>query len=148
VRIKVALFLALLLLGACNATVAPSPSPLGACALVPNMDALVGKTALGAPGGFTLNDVNRCIWTYAVDPSRWVTVSVASKTAYDDAIDAFGDGEQVAGLGADALWWAANDVLSVDTGDAALQVDLELDEEDASRDLAVNIARAALDNLT
>jgi hypothetical protein len=111
------------------------------------MDTLVGKTALGPPGGFRLNEVDRCIWTYAADPARSVGVSVAPLIAHGAAIDSFGEGETVPGLGEDARWWAASHLLSVATGNEALQVDLQLNDEDNSKDLAASIAQAALQNL-
>ena len=144
---RLAVLVAMLVVAACNTTATPTATPFSACALVANMDELVGKTVVGPPGAFTLNDVNRCIWTYATDPSRWVTVSVADNSAHGGAIDAFGDGESIEGLGDDARWWAANDILSVARPEFALQVDLELDEGDGTKELAVAIAQAALANL-
>jgi hypothetical protein len=44
-------------------------------------------------------------------------------------------------------WWAANRLLSVAAGSEALQVDLQLNDEDNTRDLAVSIAQTALQNL-
>jgi hypothetical protein len=111
------------------------------------MDEIVGKTAVGEPGAFMLNDVDRCIWTYAHDPARWVTVSLAAKDAHDQAIEAFGEGERVAGLGDDARWWATSGLVSVAVGEESLQVDLELAPEELSKDMATNIAQVALDNL-
>jgi hypothetical protein len=145
-RLPVIAFAVIAVFTGCTST--PSPTPVGVCGMVSNMDQLVGKTALGEPGAVTINDVDRCLWTYADNPSRWVTVSVSPKSAHDQAIDAFGDGESVDGLGEDARWFASNSLLSVASGDTVVQVDLELDPEDASQDLAVNIARVALDNLT
>jgi len=139
-----------LVLSACSTT-APNPSvnptPIGACVLVPDMDAIVGKSTVGPPGGYTLNDVDRCTWTYELDPSRYVTLSIALKQAHSEAIAALGAGEIVPGLGDDARWWAANHLLSVSTGPSSVQVDLQLNESDVSKDLAVRIAQAALQNL-
>jgi hypothetical protein len=139
------LFAGIVIATGCTST--PTPTPAAACGLVTNMDELVGRTAVGEPGAFTLNDVDRCLWTYANNPSRWVTVSVAAKAKHDEAIGAFGNGEAIPGLGEDARWWATNHLLSVATADAVLQVDLQLDDADATKELAVSIAEAALVNL-
>jgi hypothetical protein len=139
------LLLTVALLAGCRPT--PAPTPLGVCSLVPNMDQLVGKTSIDRPGGFTLNDVERCLWTYATNPSRSVGVSVAALRGHTGAIEALGDGEIVAGLGDDARWWAGNHLLSLSRGQRSIQVDLELDDADISKELAVSIAQAALQNL-
>jgi hypothetical protein len=141
----------LVILAGCVST-APSPEATAptlanACELVTNMDTLVGKTAVGPPGGFRLNEVDRCIWTYAADPARSVGVSVAPLIAHGAAIESFGEGETIPGLGENARWWAANHLLSVAAEDEALQVDLQLDAEGNSKELAVSIAQAALQNL-
>jgi len=112
------------------------------------MDNIVGKTAVGPPAGFTLNDVDRCIWTYGLNPSRYLTLSVTAAAAHSEAIQIFGEGEVVPNLGQDARWWPANESLSVLAGPINVQVDFEMDEADASRDLAVRIMQAALANLT
>jgi hypothetical protein len=137
-----------LLAGCSSTSPSPIPTPLGVCGLVPNMDELVGKTAVDQPGGFTLNDVDTCIWTYALNPSRSVDLSVAAVVAHQAAIDELGDGEQVASLADDARWWAGNRLLSVALDDRAVQVSLKLDDVDSTRDLAVRIAQAAVANLT
>jgi hypothetical protein len=145
VRHLVTAVVAGLLVLACNST--PTPTPVGVCALVPDMDALVGKTSLGPPGAFTLNDFDRCLWTYASTPARSVGVSVGAIRGHKGAIDNLGDGEQLTGIGDDARWWAGTHLLSVAVGQRTLQVDLQLDDADVSRDLAVSIAQAALQNL-
>jgi hypothetical protein len=140
----------LLVISACSSTTpnpSVNPAPMGVCGLVPNMDELVGQTAVDRPAGFTLNDVDRCTWTYQLDPSRSVGISLAPLVAHDAAIESFGEGEQVAGLGQDARWWASNNLLSVLVEGGTLQVDLQLDEEHVSKELAVSIAQAALQNL-
>jgi len=140
-----ALVMAAFVVGACSST--PVPTPVGVCALVPNMDDLVGKTAVDNPGGFTLNDVDRCVWSYATNPARSVGVSVGPVRGHGGAIDNLGDGETISGLGEDARWWPANRLLSVAVGDRMLQVDLQLDDADVSKGLAVAIAEVALENL-
>ena len=136
------------LITSCSSTSPPPvPTPLGVCGLVPNMDDLVGKAAVDQPGGFTLNDVDTCIWTYALNPSRSVDLSVAAIAAHQAAIDELGDGEQVPSVGDDARWWSGNRLLSVALDDRAVQVSLKLDDVDSTKDLAVRIAQAAIANL-
>ncbi len=109
------------------------------------MDEIVGMDSIGPPAGYTLNDVDRCLWTYGLDPSRFLTLSIALPEAHPNAIAALGEGEAVAGLGDDARWWPSNSTLSVANGRSTIQVDLELGASDASKDLAISIARAAID---
>jgi hypothetical protein len=130
----------------CSST-SPAPTPMGVCGLVPNMDDLVGKAAVDRPGGFRLNEVDKCIWTYALNPSKSVNVSVASILAHRAAIDELGDGEQLTGLGEDARWWEGNHLLSVALDDQAVQVSLDLDDAESTKDLAVRIAQAAMSNM-
>jgi hypothetical protein len=147
--------ISLVLVAACTSAPAPaptaapslsgSPQPIGVCNLIPTMDQIVGKDSIGLPAGYTLNDVDRCIWTYGLDPSRYLSLSIAANSAHQSAIDAFGPGEQVAGLGEDARWWPSNRTLSVSNGSEAIQVTLELDPADVSKELAISIAQAALD---
>jgi len=111
------------------------------------MDDLVGKAAVDQPGGFTLNDVDTCIWTYALNPSRSVDLSVAAIAAHQAAIDELGDGEQVPSVGDDARWWSGNRLLSVALEEWVVQVSLKLDEVDSTKDLAVRIAQSAIANL-
>ena len=132
---------------ACASTATPTQAPVAVCALVPNMDALVGQTSVGAPGFFTLNGLDRCIWTYATDPARSVGVSVAPARAHQGAIDNFGQGETIGGVGDDARWFEGNRLLSILAGQKAVHVDLQLDEGDSTKDLAVAIGAAALANL-
>jgi len=144
---RIVLVAAVCLATACSST-APMPAPtfLGVCALVPNMDELVGKSAVADPGGFSLNDVDQCIWTYALNPSRSVNLSVASAAAHAAAISELGDGEQLSGVGDNARWWVGNHLLSVVAGDQAVQVSVNLDEAE-TKDLAVRIAQAAISNM-
>jgi hypothetical protein len=135
-----------LIVGACSAT-APTPVPVDACALVPNMDEIVGRAAVDRPAGFTLNNVDRCVWTYQTDPSRSIGISVSAVAAHTSAIQSLGAGEQVAGFGEEARWWASNRMLSVAIGNRALQVDLQIDDPAGTRELAVSIAQAALANM-
>jgi hypothetical protein len=157
-RARLAALIPLVFVLACSSGPAPtaapsappgsgSPQPIGVCNLIPTMDEIVGKESIDLPAGYTLNDVDRCIWTYGLDPSRYLSLSIAVSSAHQAAIDAFGAGEHVAGLGADARWWPSNRTLSVSSGSDAIQVTLELEPADVSRDLAISIAQAALDGL-
>jgi hypothetical protein len=111
------------------------------------MDDIVGKESIGPPAGYTLNDVDRCLWTYGLDPSRFLTLSIALPQAHQDAIAALGEAEIVTGLGDDARWWPSNSTLSVAKGSNTIQVDLKLDASDDSKALAISIAQAAVANL-
>lgn len=123
------------------------PTLIGACQLIPEVDEIVGQTSVGPPAGYTLNDVDRCLWTYGLDPSRYVTLSIALAAAHDEAIGALGESESVAELGGDARWWPDNSTLSVLSGGNAVQVTLELEPADNTRELAISIARAAMEGL-
>ena len=132
---------------ACTSTTTPTYTPVAVCALVPNMDELVGMAAVGPPGFFSLNDVDRCIWSYDTDPARSVGVSVGSLRGHTGAIQNLGQGETAPGLGDDARWYEGNKMLSIAVGQQALQVDLQLEDGDNTKDLALAIAGAALANL-
>jgi hypothetical protein len=149
-RFSFSVLIALLLAGCATA---PSPTPgqsfgsAGVCSLVPEMDTLVGRPAVGPPGGYTIEEIHRCTWTYQTDPSRYVGLTLGPARGHAGSIDAFGDGERVAGLGDDARWWPALGTLSVAVGDQSFQVNLELESDDVSQSLAVGIASSALANL-
>ncbi len=137
----------MLLLAGCGST-APTPAAAAdACGLVPNMDVIVGRAAIDRPAAFRLNEVDRCVWTYQTDPSRSIGLSLGAVAAHETAIASLGPAEQVAGVGQDARWWPANRLLSVSLGDRAVQVDLQMDDQQAPRELAVSIAQAAIANL-
>lgn len=130
-------------------------SPAGAsaaignvCALVPDMDALVGKKALVAPAQFTVSGVTSCIWVYGNSPSRDVTIDLGSSDNHQGQITALGPGTTIPGLGDDARWWPAPEtsILSVLKGSQSFQVKLSLGKT-VSQDLAVAIARSALQRL-
>ena len=122
-------------------SVVPSAlGPAAVCALVEDMDALVGRTAVAPPGGYTGGTSDRCLWTYGRDPSRYVGVTVGPSALHDETIGVLGAGEAVAGLPADARWWAAARTLSVAWGDRTLQVDVRLDEPIDPRELALGVA--------
>lgn len=146
--------LIVLVLGGCGGPT-PSPSALPsvaaeanlACALVPEMDALVGRTAVAAPSSYTIGGRERCLWAYASDPSRFVGLTVGDAGGHAATVESFGEGEAVAGLGDDARWWAANQTLSVARGSQSIQLDLQLDDLADPRSLAVSIVQTALEHL-
>lgn len=111
------------------------------------MDQLVGRPAIAAPSGFTVEGLDRCIWSYQADPSRYVSLTVGPAQTHASSIDAFGAGESVGGVGQDGRWWPLLRTLSVVDGDRAFQVILTLNEPDAWEELALGIARSVLENL-
>ena len=128
---------------------APAPSsaataPGSVCAIVADMDVLVGRTAVAAPSSYSVGSSERCLWVYLTDPSRYVALTVGEPSSHADTIANFGEGEIIDGVGEDARWWEANRTLSVIDGDRSLQVDLQLDDAADPRALAVSIAQAAL----
>jgi hypothetical protein len=157
-RSAATLLLALVLAG-CGATQpSPSASPAqprsapslaagGACGLLPEFAAVVGREPIASPDGYAVGPTERCLWVVALDPSRSVGLSVGPAANHGATIDALGTGESVEGIGDDARWWAAARTLSVAIGDRSVQLDLELDDASVTRDLAVELARQALDAL-
>jgi hypothetical protein len=119
-------------------------SALAACDLVPDVAAAVGRDPIASPNGYSADVGERCLWVLARDPSRYVGLTVGTSANHAATIDALGPGEVVDGLGDDARWWAAARTLSVAVGDRSFQIDLQLDPADATRDLAVAIARQVL----
>lgn len=87
------------------------------------------------------------MWVVARDPSRYVGLSVGPAANHAATIDALGDGESVDGIGDDARWWQTARTLSVAVGDRSFQVDLQLNDGEATRELAVALARQALEAL-
>jgi hypothetical protein len=146
------------LLAAC-ATNAPSPNPSrqvpasaatpagGPCTLIADFAGAVGRAPIASPNAFAVGATERCMWVIARDPSRYIGLSVGPAANHAATIDAFGEGEAVAGLGDDARWWAAARTLSVALGDRSIQIDLQLDAAEATRERAVALARQALEAL-
>ncbi len=162
-----AVFLSAALISGCGSSVAPSASVAAspsaaaaaaaaagslqasdACPLVPDMDALVGKTVLVAPTDYRTGPLSRCTWVYGKDPTRNVALNFGPVTGHTDSIANFGPGESVPGLGDDARWWPGTRTLSVAVGPRSFQINLELDQADVSKELAVKIAQSALAHLT
>jgi hypothetical protein len=145
-----------LALTAC-ATTTPSASPTapasvalpagGPCALVADVAAAIGRVPIASPNAYAVGGTERCMWVIARDPTRYVGLSVGPAANHAATIDAFGDGEAVEGLGQDARWWPAARTLSVAIGDRSVQVDLQLDDAEATREQAVAVARQALEAL-
>ena len=139
--------------GATTASVSPSapasigPPGGGPCSLVTDLTAAVGRPPIASPNAYAVGATERCMWVVARDPSRYVGVSVGPAINHASTIDAFGEGESVAGLGDDARWWPAARTLSVALGDRSLQVDLQLDEAMVTREVAEAVARQALEAL-
>jgi hypothetical protein len=131
-----------------SAAVVGSLPPGGACSLIPDIAVVIGRAPIAAPNGYTVGATQRCMWVMSRDPSRYVGLSLGSDANHGATIDALGDGEAVEGLGDDARWWAASRMLSVATGDLSLQVDLQLDPAEATKDLAVELARRATESLS
>lgn len=144
------------LVAACGATT-PSLSPTdpasvglpdgGPCSLVTNVAAAVGRPPIASPNAYAVGATERCMWVVARDPSRYVGVSLGPAANHASTIDALGEGGAVAGLGDDARWWPAARTLSVALGDRSLQVDLQLDDAEATREVAEAVARQALEAL-
>ena len=114
------------------------------CALVADMDTLVGRTAAVDPSSYTVGASERCLWVYATDPSRYVALTLGGSASHAATIQSFGEGDVVVGLADEARWWDANKTLSVLDGERSLQVDLQLDDAADPKALAVSIAQAAL----
>jgi hypothetical protein len=121
--------------------VLPGGSP---CTLVADVAGAVGRPPIASPNAYAVGATERCMWVVARDPSRYVGLSVGPALNHAATIDALGDGETVDGLGDDARWWPAARTLSVAIGNRSLQVDLQLDDAEATRELAVVLARQAL----
>ena len=156
VATAVAAVLAFALVAACGSTTAsPDPSPAGPvplpaggpCSLIPDVAAAVGRAPIASPNTYQLGATQRCMWVIARDPSRYVGLSLGPASNHAATIDALGNGEPVDGLGDDARWWPASRTVSVATGDRSIQLDLRLDDAEATRDVAVTLARMALDGL-
>jgi hypothetical protein len=120
--------------------------PAGVCDLVPDLDGILGRTAVASPSGFTTGGHDRCLWVYQANPSRSVGLTVGPRASHDKTVAAFGDGEAVPGLGEDARWWPGSRTLSVAAGERSFQIDLQLDEPDAA-ELANRVAERVLARL-
>ena len=119
----------------------------GPCALVADVASAIGRAAIASPNAYAVGATERCMWVIARDPSRYVGLSVGPAANHASTIDAFGEGNAVAALGDDARWWPAARTLSVAIGDRSIQVDLQLDAAEATRERAAALARQALEAL-
>ena len=164
VRATTAMAVAFGFLAACGATVtSPQPSPDasavpasnstaplpagGPCGLISDVAAAVGRAPIASPNPIAIGATQRCLWVVARDPSRFIGLNVGPAANHAATIEAFGDGEVVDGLGDDARWWAAARTLSVAVGNRSIQLDLQLDAAEATRDVAEALARQALEGL-
>lgn len=154
-RLRACLAFVALLAVACGSPPPPSPSPaspaltgstrpVDACQLVPDVVAVVGREPVAAPDGYRIGTNDRCLWVFAQDPSRFIGLTVGPKGNHATTMEALGQGESVDGLGDAAAWWPNARTLSVSTGDRSFQLDLQLDEPEATRELAVAIATKVL----
>jgi hypothetical protein len=135
--------------GPSPATAPGSSLPPGSpCSLIPDVASVLGRAPIAAPNSFVVGATQRCMWVMSRDPSRYVGLSVGAAANHAATIDALGDGEAVDGLGDDARWWATARTLSVAVGDLSLQVDLQLDSAEATKELAVDLARHATESLS
>jgi len=128
----------------------PSPGASAAslvCALVPDMASVVGREPIAPPDGYSVGGNDRCMWVLSRDPSRYVGLTIGPATNHATTIDALGPGDDFAGLGDGARWWASSRTLSVAAGDRSFQVDLQLDPDEVTQELAVAIARQVLASL-
>jgi hypothetical protein len=154
---SIAVALVLVACGGVAPSAAPPVSPSTAtlaslsagdpCGLIPDVAGAVGRAPIASPNTYAVGPTQRCMWIVARDPSRYVGVSLGPAANHGATIDALGDGETVEGLGDDARWWAAARTLSVVVGDQSLQVDLQLDDADATKEVATALAVQALATL-
>ncbi len=123
---------------------AASLAPVAACNLVPAIGEAVGREPIASPNGYRVGGNDRCLWVISRDPSRFVGLTVGPLSNHATTVDALGPGESVEGLGDEAIWWASSRTISVAAGDRSFQVDLQLDEPDVTRELAIAIGRQVL----
>jgi hypothetical protein len=117
------------------------------CGLVPDIEAALGRAPIASPNTYTVGVNDRCMWIVGRDPSRYVGLTLGPKANHDATVAALGPGEAVADLGDHAAWWANARTLSVVVGEVAFQVDLQVDEADATRELASGVARQVVEGL-
>jgi hypothetical protein len=158
--LAVAATLAGAVLAGCAPTASPTPaasaapSPEGSrvrvavCDLLTDPAAAFGRAPISSPSTFSVGPNDRCQWILERDPTRYVGLTLGPASNHQATIDAFGPGEAVPGLGDAALWWAGTKTLSVVTGTRNFQVDLRLDEADATRELALAVAAQVLQSMS
>jgi hypothetical protein len=144
---------AVLFAAGCSPDTTASPNPTGSrqpvavCGLVADMEAVLGRAPIASPNTYTVGENDRCMWVMGRDPSRYIGVTLGPKANHETSIAAFGLGEAVAGLGDGAMWWSRARTLSVVDGEVAFQVDLQLDDAEATREVATAVARQVVDAL-
>lgn len=131
-----------------SASLAPSPEGsrvrVAVCELLTDPTAAFGRAPISSPSTFSVGPNDRCQWVLERDPTRYVGLTLGPASNHQATIDAFGPGEAVPGIGEAALWWAGTKTLSVVVGTRNFQIDLRLDEADATRELALAVAAQVL----
>jgi hypothetical protein len=134
-----------------DTTASPTPAgsrqPVAVCGLVADVEAALGRAPIESPSTYTVGENDRCMWVVGRDPSRYIGLTVGPKGNHETTIAALGPGEAVAGLGDGAVWWGNARTLSVVDGEAAFQVDLQLDDAEATREVATGVAQQVVDAL-
>jgi hypothetical protein len=124
-----------------------SGSVRAACDLVPDVGSAIGREPIASPNGYSIDGNERCLWVVSRDPSRYVGLTMGPSANHAATIDALGEGERIDDLGDDGRWWPTSRVLSVAVGDRSFQVDLQLDPAEATKELAVTLARQVVASL-
>ena len=150
----------LVVAGSAGTTADPAPIlPDDACSLVPDAEAAAATglpIGAGVPGG----DERRRVCTFQSDDgSVGITIGVEAGGRFDEKAEASRqalgeDGEDVAGLGDDALFFYSDDDLPegvggvlVAVGDLTVDVTMQGLDEDTIRDASVALATLAVGNL-
>ena len=145
--------LAIVLVVGCSpdSTASPTPAasrqPVTVCGLVADIEATLGRPPIESPSTYTVGENDRCMFIVGRDPSRYIGLTVGPKANHETTIAALGPGEAVAGLGDGAMWWGNARTLSVVDGEVAFQVDLQLDDAEATREVATGVAQQVVDAL-
>lgn len=131
--------------GALGPSSSPNVShlPVAVCDLLADPEGAFGRAPIASPSTYTVGVNDRCQWVLQRDPTRYVGVTVGPASNHEATIAALGPGEPVE-LGDAARWWAGNATLSVVTGDRNFQVDLRLNDDEITLELATAVARQVL----
>ena len=151
--VEIVVALVVLLAAGCSMDTTASPTPAGSrqpvavCGLVADVEAALGRAPIASPNTYTVGENDRCMWVVGRDPTRYIGLTVGPKANHEVTIAAFGPGEAVAGLGDGAVWWGNARTLSVVAGEVAFQVDLQLDDAEATLEVATGVAEQVVDAL-